>query len=444
MAGSIVANKFGDKAYTDVPQSDRNQYEEKDYQTAKTKHGKTVNGKTIYMTEDEWNKGRDDLKQKKDSGDNPISAEIERKQAAKIQPQQKAFKDKSWNEIKTEYNGKGDLIAKAFAEHPEYEAGPKTKEGMKELGYSKDDKGAWVKDDPQAQKVMSSVTDENGNVNPQKAQGAAAQYEQKLIDMGAGEYDMDGNFHLKPTNNKKGWETWATMLSVALSAIGIAAGVPIIPINFKAITGKDTRDAQIQALQQQYMNLQAGDAGKVGSMQSDIETGNMALKNQDALAAQEKHAAATSAQKDVIKAQSEANKELARTQGGEQRSNIRTQSQADIDREENAFKNRMKELQSDKNFTLNMAALNQTYAKEMRQLESALSTGSAIDIMKFQTSGFLKELKDMGMSPSDIATYMAAKQGISPSDKNWDRVGKVTNALSDVAGAAGDIINPLK
>ena len=80
----------------------------------------------------------------------------------------------------------------------------------------------------------------------------------------------------------------------------------------------------------------------------------------------------------------------------------------------------------------------------MAELQSALSTGSAIDVMRYQNSGFLKDLKDMGMSFSDIASYSAAKNGISPADKNWQRVKSVSDMVNDAAGSAANIIDGLK
>ena len=76
----------------------------------------------------------------------------------------------------------------------------------------------------------------------------------------------------------------------------------------------------------------------------------------------------------------------------------------------------------------------------MAQLQSDLSTGSAIDVMKYQNSGFLKDLKDMGMSFSDIASYTAAKNGISPSDKNWNRVKMVSDMVNDTAGSVSSFV----
>ena len=373
-------------------------------------------------------------------------------------------KEKTWDDVKKE-NGNGPAkISDWLNNNPGYKAGNRTKKGMEEFGYSLGNDGKWsskpaettktnatandaldgiesiTSKDKTIQKEVDSFTNpETGDVDTEKAKGAINAYEQKLVESGAAYYDENGKFTFKPTN-EKGWETWATMLSVGLSAVGLAMGVPIIPINFRAITGKDAKDAQAKALQQQYLNIMADDASKVSGMKADVEAGNVALNNQKALAAQEKHAQNTAATKDVIGAQTSAEKEL-----------IETRTDAEIRKDVAQFNRDMKRLQSDRDFQLKYAALQQQYAKEMEQLKDALSTNSAIDVMRYQQSGFLKDLKDMGISPSDLATYTAAKNGISPADKNWNRgamfvdsATKLINSGANVVNSGANVINAFK
>ena len=364
-------------------------------------------------------------------------------------------KDKTWDDVKKENGNDPAKISDWLNNNPSYKAGSRTKKGMEEFGYSLGDDGKWVakptettpktnatandaldgiesitsKDKTIQNEVDSFTNPETGDVDTEKAKGAINAYEQKLVESGAAYYDENGKFTFKPTN-EKGWETWATMLSVGLSAVGLAMGVPIIPINFRAITGKDAKDAQAKALQQQYLNIMAGDAAKVSGMNADVEAGNIAQKNQDALSAQEKHAQNTAATKDVIGAQTSAEKEL-----------IETRTDAEIRKDIAQFNRDMKRLQADRDFQLKYAALQQQYAKEMAQLQDALSTNSAIDLMRYQQSGFLKDLKDMGMSFSDIASYTAAKNGISPSDKNWNRVKMGSDMVNGLINSGANVIN---
>lgn len=348
----------------------------------------------------------------------------------------KATKNKTWADVKSENGNDPVKIAGYLNNTPAYKPGELTKKGMAEMGYKQGEDGKWTTDNvldeidnisasdkTVANAVQSFTNPETGEVDEGKANAAINEYEQRLVELGAATYDKDGNLVLKPSSKGKGWETWATLLSVGLSVIGIAMGVPIIPINFRAVTGKDSGDAQIQALQQQYMNIKSDSAKTIDQMNADVGAGQIAQNTQDALAAQEKHSQATAATKDVIGAQTGAEKEL-----------IEKRTDAEIRKDEEQFKRDMQRLQKDQDFQLKVAALQQQYAKEMAQLQSDLSTGSAIDVMRYQNSGFLKDLKDMGMSFSDIASYTAAKNGISPSDKNWNRVKMVSDMVADQFG----------
>lgn len=383
--------------------------------------------KRAFMPEEEFNKRKEELGK-------PKTSLVADKFGEK--------KSKTWNDVKSENGDDPSKIAEWLNNNTDYKAGELTKKGMSEFGYSQGEDGKWSKNEKTTtteEDVLGGIKDitekggpdfrtivpelinpKTGKINEKGAKGVVDEYEQKLVEGGAAYYDKDGKFTFKPTNSK-GWETWATMLSVGLSAVGLAMGIPIIPINFRAITGKDAKDAYARALQQQYLNIMSGDAAKVRGMKADVEAGKIAQNNQDALAAQEKHAQATAATKDVIGAQTSAEKEL-----------IETRTDAEIKKDEAQFKRDMARLKSDKDFQLKFAALQQQYGKEMAQLQSDLSTGSAIDLMKYQNSGFLKDMKDMGISPSELASYTAAKSGISPADKNWNRVKTVGDTLGSV------------
>ena len=421
------------------------------YEEAKDKYGAGVGNAKYFMSKEDFEKKQKEIA--KPTENKPTKEKEQSLVAEKFGNNKKA---KTWNDVKSENGNDPVKIANYLNNATDYTPGNLTKKGMEEFGYSQGEDGKWSpkkkepdtnatnatnatnvnldtaidgiediasKDNTVKAEVDSFTNPETGEVDTEKAKSAINNYEQKLVESGAAYYDKDGKFTFKPTN-EKGWETWATLLSVGLSAIGLALGVPIIPVNFRAITGKDAKDAQVKALQQQYLNIMADDASKVSGMNADVEAGNIALNNKEALAAQEKHTQNTAATKDVIGAQTGAEKEL-----------IETRTDAEIRKDKAQFERDMKRLQSDRDFQLKYAALQQQYAKEMAQLQDELSTNSAIDVMKYQNSGFLKDLKDMGMSFSDIASYTAAKNGISPSDKNWNRVKLVGETVGGVIGA---------
>lgn len=412
-----------------------------DYEDAKQKYGQGQGNNIYFMPKNQFEKSKEEYL-KNTKTDNKNAATDTSLVAKKFAEP----KGKTWADVKSENGNDPAKIADYLNNNPDYKAGELTKKGMAEMGYKQGEDGKWTidnvldeidnisaSDKKVASAVQSFTNPETGDVDEEKANAAINEYEQRLVELGAATYDKDGNFILKPTSKGKGWETWATLLSVGLSVIGIAMGVPIIPINFRAVTGKDARDAQIQALQTQYMNIKSDSAKTIDKMNADVGAGQIAQNNQDALAAQEKHAQATAATKDVIGAQTGAEKEL-----------IEKRTDEEIRKDEAQFKRDMQRLQKDRDFQIKYAALQQQYAKEMAELQDALSTGSAIAVMKYQNSGFLKDLKDMGMSFSDIASYTAAKNGISPSDKNWNRVKQVSDMVNDTANTVIGGLNPLK
>lgn len=432
---SIVAKKFAEpkeEKKTTPSKTDNGDMYSLSYEDAKKKYGQGQGNNIYFMPKNQFEKSKEEyLKNTKTDNKN-----------AATDTSLVENKNKTWADVKSENGNDPAKIADYMNNNPDYKPGELTKKGMAEMGYKQGEDGKWTidnvldeidnisaSDKTVATAVQSFTNPETGDVDEEKANAAINEYEQRLVELGAATYDKDGNFILKPTSKGKGWETWATLLSVGLSVIGIAMGVPVIPINFRAVTGKDARDAQIQALQQQYMNIKSDSAKTVDQMNADVDAGQIAQNNQDALAAQEKHAQATAATKDVIGAQTGAEKEL-----------IETRTDADIRKDEAQFKRDMQRLQKDRDFQIKYAALQQQYAKEMAELQDALSTGSAIAVMKYQNSGFLKDLKDMGMSFSDIASYTAAKNGISPSDKNWNRVKMVSDMVNDTAGTVSDFV----
>lgn len=361
-----------------------------------------------------------------------------------------AKKEKTWNDVKSEYNNDPSKIADYLNSATDYTPGNLTKKGMEEFGYSQGTDGKWsakpktentsttetktttddalngvegiTNEDPKVKSFVGSVTNKDGSVNEQKALNAMSQYEQKLVEAGAGSFDEDGKFVFKDTT-KKGWEDLATMLSVGASVVGLAMGIPIVPINFRKVTNKDERDAKIREFQKQYTDIMAGNASKVKDVESSAEAGKTAKANESDINAYSKY------KEDVGAYEAKSNIDT-----GSEKELIETRTDAQIKADEKQFERDMKRLESDRDFQIKFAALQQQYAKEIAQLQSDLSTGSAIDLMKYQNSGFLKDLKDMGITPKELASYMASKNGISPADKNWNRVNILGNILGQTLG----------
>ena len=389
----------------------------------------------------------------------PIKKEEPKKEQSLVANKFGAKKEKTWNDVKSEYNNDPAKIADYLNNATDYTPGSLTKKGMEEFGYSQGTDGKWsvkpktetkstttskpetktatgtadgvldkvdeiTSENQEASKFVDGVTNpKDGSVDEQKVLNAMSQYEQKMVEMGAGSFDEDGKFVFKDTT-KKGWEDWATMLSVGASVIGLAMGVPIVPIDFRKITNKDEKDAKIREFQKQYADIIAGNAAKVKDVESSAEAGKLAKANEGDINSYSKYKEDVGAYEAKSNIDTSSEKEI-----------IETRTDAQIRADEKQFERDMKRLKSDRDFQIKFAALQQQYAKEMAQLQSDLSTGSAIDLMKYQNSGFLKDLKDMGITPKELASYAASKNGVSPADKNWNRVNILGNVLGQALGA---------
>ena len=429
------------------------------YKDARDKYAVGVGNNKYFMSESDFNKGKERINkknaEKQAASNNQNKEEKDKpKEQSLVAKRFGAKKEKTWNDVKSEYNNDPAKIADYLNSATDYTPGNLTKKGMEDFGYIQDAGGKWTakpktekpttetnaetktttgdalngvetitKEDPKAKGFVDGVTNEDGSVNEQKAYNAMSQYEQKMVEMGAGSFDEDGRFVFKDTT-KKGWEDWATMLSVGASVIGLAMGVPIMPINFRKLTNKDEKDAKIREFQKQYTDIMAGNAAKVKDVESSAEAGKLAKANEEDIDSYSKYKEDVGAYKAKSDIDTGSEKEL-----------IETRTDAQIKADEKQFERDMKRIESDRDFQIKFAALQQQYAKEMAQLQSDLSTGSAIDIMKYQNSGFLKDLKDMGITPKELASYAASKNGISPADKNWNRVNMVGNILGNVIGA---------
>ena len=403
---------------------------------------------------------KDELKKAKESGESIVKNQSEENQTApnkeeKPKKEQSlvankfgAKKEKTWNDVKSEYNNDPAKIADYLNSAKDYTPGNLTNKGMEEFGYSKGADGKWApkpktettttetkttaddalngvegitNEDPKAKGFVDGVTNEDGSVNEQKALNAMGQYEQKMVEMGAGSFDKDGKFVFKDTT-KKGWEDWATMLSVGASVIGLAMGVPIMPINFRKITNKDEKDAKIREFQKQYTDIMAGNAAKVKDVESSAEAGKLAKANEGDINAYSKYKEDVGAYEAKSTIDTESEKEL-----------IDAQSQS-----------RLKELQSQQLNNEALLKLEQAHAKDMAKLSSDLSTASAKELTAYGKTGwvvdYVKELQAQGLSNKDIALAIAGLGGTTPTQMGLKNAESIVGMVNGTANTVLDHI----
>ena len=445
------------------------------YKDAKDKYGTGVGNNKMFMPKDMFDKKQAEYNKSKQEEKPKNNSLVAEKFGNK--------KEKTYEDVKRENGNDPKKMADWLNNNPSYKAGNLTKKGMEEFGYAQGEDGKWAIKQPtedtttvedtttedttttkpttitttpytpdtksdtkpttptipttesvnseleklkaeneDLQKQIEQFQNKDGSFNEKKTIDAMAQYEQKMAEMGAGKFDKDNKFILKDTT-KKGWEDYATMLSAGLSVIGLAMGIPIIPINFRKITNKDEKDAKIREFQQQYTNIFANGAAKVNDVNSSAEAGKKAKENEEDIKEFSKYKGDIGDYEAKSNIDTDSEKDL-----------IETRTNAQIKADEARFNNEMKRIKNDQNFQLNIEALREQYKEQFAALESALMTGSTKELLKYQNGEMFKEMEKMGITPSKLATWKAAQASISPADKVFNKINTGVNTVSNLMG----------
>ena len=441
------------------------------YEDAKNKYGTGIGNNKMFMPKETFTKKQAELNKNKQT-----KQEEKPKKSSLVADKFGKKKEKTWNDVKAENGNDPEKIKDYLNNNPSYKAGNLTKKGMEEFGYAQGEDGKWsIKEQPTTNTATEetqttepttitttpyTATEEtttvpttpttntttedvnrdlenlkvenedlvkeldkftkDGKTDKDAAFASMNEYQQRMIENGSATIDKNGNFKFKPVG--KGWETWATLLSAGITAVGLAMGIPIPPINFRKLTGKDAKDEQTRKEQQQYLDILADNYAKVEGMKADIKAGELALENQDALTAQEKHSQATGATKDVISAQTDASKQL-----------IDKQTEADLKKAQQQLVNSEKILQ-----------LEQKHAREMTILSDKLSTASAKELTAYSKSGWLidyiKEARAQGLTDKEIALAISGLNGQTPTQKGLENAKTIVGMVADVGGVGASFL----
>ena len=429
------------------------------YKDARDKYAVGVGNNKYFMSESDFNKGKERINKK--NAEKP-KEEKPKKEQSLIANKFGAKKEKTWNDVKSEYNNDPAKIADYLNTATDYTPGNLTKKGMEEFGYSKGDDGKWAPKpktetnttnsatnattegsttDTTSSTTTNATTDDSlseleklmaeneklkeqiegfqnsdGSVNEPKAYDAMSQYEQKLVEMGVGSFDEDNKFVFKDTT-KKGWEDWATMLSAGASVIGLAMGIPIMPINFRKITNKDEKDAKIREFQKQYADIMAGNAAKIKDAESSKTAGDYIKKNQDSIDAFTNYAEKTAAYE--AKSDIDTDKETAL---------INAKLEAEQKLAEAAFKNKVAEMK-----------LSHDQRKDLEELMSNLSTDSAKELLNQGKFGYLldyvKQAKEAGIDDRAIALKLQSLAGNTATSQNLKHAESVVGMFAKLIDA---------
>lgn len=373
-------------------------------------------------------------------------------------------KERTWNDVKQKNNNDPVKIAEDLNNDPEYKAGELTKKGMEEFGYTQGEDGKWApkpktetpaattsttetNDEGSTTDTTSSATTDDtisrleeimaeneklkeqiealqnpdGSVNKDKAKSAWDEHMQKGLEIGAVTLDKDGNYVL--TNvNKKGWEDWATILSAGAAVIGLAMGVPIIPINFRKITGKDEKDEAIREFQKQLTDISAGNLAKVEDVESSKEAGDYIKENQGSIDAFTNYVDKTASYKS--KSTIDADKETKL---------INERLKAEQALVESEFRNKLTEIK-----------LSHEQQKDLQKLLSDLSTDSAKELLNQERYGYLidmaKAMQKEGMDEKAIALKIQSLAGNTATAQNINHAKNIASIIIDAAKAASGFV----
>ena len=398
------------------------------YDEAKSKYEQGVGNNKRFMSKSDFDKRQKEL------------GLGSKKEQSLVANQFGEKKGKTWNDVVAENGNDPEKMANWLNNNPDYKAGELTKKGMSDFGYKQDENGKWGKDDTvtndkvideldniaignaAVKSFVDNVTNaETGDVDEEKAKGAIDKYEQKLVEAGAATYDENGNFVLNNVNTK-GWEDWATVLSAGLSVLGLAFGVPIMPINFRKITNKDKRDAKIMELQQQYMDIKAGNAGKVEDVKSSAEAGKFAKNNKEDIDAYSEYTEDVGGYKAKSDIDTDSEKEL-----------IDKNLEAEKALVEAEFKNKIGEMK-----------LAHEQEKDLQVLMSNLAESSAKELINQEKYGYLvdmtKAMKDAGMDDRAVALKLQSLAGITPTAQNIKHAERIVGMATDIIDSTSNLV----
>lgn len=239
-----------------------------------------------------------------------------------------------------------------------------------------------------------------------------------------GSYDESGNYvpyvYTEADTRlvkDKGWAAALTIISAAMSALGVAAGIPIVPINFFKFGASPQEDLErMNQVEKDYASLM--NAGTAEAQ--EIE--------KTRAAAQEANISDVDAYKDLSDEDVQKAAQVNASVGGQN-------TQLDVQREAQEWQAKQAELDRD-------------FQKEMNNID----TDSQIAILKQQginqqdltklmadvdAQRIVKKLayaKEAGLTPDETAKWLRAEQGIT-------QFGAAMGYIGDAASVAGDVVS---
>lgn len=351
--------------------------------------------------------------------------EVQTKVNETVKAQETAAPEKQAEEIveqKTEQPVENDNVTETKVEEPEVKEPTNLTEALTSQGIPENATADLVGSDE-----GKEVDDVIASGDPTGLQNVVAPDGQGVL---KGSYDENGNYVPYTYTEAdtrlvkdKGWAAALTIISAAMSALGVAAGIPIVPINFFKFGASPQEDLErMNQVEKDYaslMNAGTAEAQEIEKTRAAAQEANISdvdaykdLSDEDVQKAAQVNAS-VGGQNTQLDVQREAQEWEAK--------------QAELDRE---FQKEMNNINTDSQIAiLKQQGINQ------QDLTKLMADVEAQRIMKK-----IAYAKEAGLTPDETAKWLRAEQGIT-------QFGAAMGYVGDAASVAGEVASkfiPLK
>lgn len=246
-----------------------------------------------------------------------------------------------------------------------------------------------------------------------------------------GSYDENGNYvpyvYTEADTRlvkDKGWAAALTIISAAMSALGVAAGIPIVPINFFKFGASPQEDLEkMNQVEKDYASLMnAGTAEAKGIEKTRA-------------AAQEANISDVDAYKDLSDEDVQKAAQVNASVGGQN-------TQLDVQREAQEWQAKQAEL--DREFQKEMNSIN-TDSQIAILKQQGINQQDLAELMNdLDVQTVFKKIamaEEKGLSQDDLAKWIRAEQGTTKLAAAMNYVSDAANATANVANAAANIVD---
>lgn len=358
-----------------------------------------------------------------EAGYNP--KEVQTKVNETVKAQETAAPEKQVKEIveqKTEQPVENDNVTETEVEEPEVKEPTNLTEALTSQGIPENATADLVGSDE-----GKEVDDVIASGDPTGLQNVVAPDGQGVL---KGSYDENGNYVPYTYTEAdtrlvkdKGWAAALTIISAAMSALGVAAGIPIVPINFFKFGASPQEDLErMNQVEKDYASLMNAGTAKA----QEIE--------KTRAAAQEANISDVDAYKDLSDEDVQKAAQVNASVGGQN-------TQLDVQREAQEWQAKQAELDREFQKEMNNINTDSQIAILKQQGINQQELATLMNDLDVQTVFKKIEMgKEKGISKDEVAKWISSEKGITA-------LGRAMGYVGETAEVAGEIVSkfmPLK